>query len=68
MICSCFNFAAFAYEVRVTLQHISHIPTITYTVVDAGQAVLTAGTEKAHVFVLYLWSGERLNDAVVHDE
>ena len=68
MIGSRFNFAAFAYRVRVALQHISHIPTITYAVVDAGQAILTAGIEKACVFVLYLWPGELLDDAVVHDE
>jgi hypothetical protein len=68
MIGSCFNFAAFAYGVRVALQHISHIPTITYTVVDAVQPILTARTEKARVFVLYLWPGELLDDAVVYDE
>jgi hypothetical protein len=68
MIGSCFNFAAFAYGVRVALQHISHIPTITYAVVDAGQAVFTAGIEKARVSVLYLWPGELLDNAVVHNE
>jgi hypothetical protein len=68
MIGSCFNFAAFAYGVRVALQHISYIPTITYAVVGAGQAVLIAGIEKTLEFVFYLWPGKLLNDTVVHNE
>jgi hypothetical protein len=68
MTSSCFNFAAFAYGVKVALQHISHIPTITNALLDTGQAILTAEIEKARVLVLCFWPGELLDDAVVHDE
>lgn len=68
MIGSCFNLATFACGVGVALQHVSHIPTITYAVVDAGQAIFTAEVEKARVFIHYLWPGELLNDTVVHNE
>lgn len=68
MIGSCFNFATFAYGVRFVLQQVSHIPVITSATVDAGQAVFTAGIERARIFVLYLWPGELFDDAVVPDE